>query len=267
MKTEKLRILHINTRQDRGGSAIFMKNLGNALSKKGIHNLYFALEKKSRTFTLNNDSSLIPYMNYLSHLLIGRDVFTVFKKKLNNYVKNTDIIHLHVIHSYFINYKYLFKLIKKYNKPVVVTLHDKWFFTGRCAIPISCNQNINLCIKCPHKNIYPKSFAENTNKNINLKFNFYREYIANITFISPSIWLKNSIENTFPEFEITHIPNGVNIYFDQKVTSEKGKNKLLFIANDFNDANKVNYQYLNNLIKMDLPFTIVLESIIYLLKI
>ena len=44
-----------------------------------------------------------------------------------------DVIHLHNIHGYYVNYELLFNFLKEYNKPVVWTLHDCWAFTGHCA--------------------------------------------------------------------------------------------------------------------------------------
>ena len=44
-----------------------------------------------------------------------------------------DIIHIHNVHGYYINYKILFDFLKSYGKPVVWTLHDCWSFTGHCS--------------------------------------------------------------------------------------------------------------------------------------
>ena len=44
-----------------------------------------------------------------------------------------DIIHLHHIHGYYLNVPLFFDFLKKYNKPVVWTLHDCWAFTGHCT--------------------------------------------------------------------------------------------------------------------------------------
>ena len=41
-----------------------------------------------------------------------------------------DVIHLHNIHGYFINYKILFEYLRKKDIPVVWTWHDWWSFTG-----------------------------------------------------------------------------------------------------------------------------------------
>mgnify|MGYP000780896502 FL=1 len=44
-----------------------------------------------------------------------------------------DIIHLHVIHGYYLNYKVLFKFLSESNIPVVWTMHDCWAYTGHCV--------------------------------------------------------------------------------------------------------------------------------------
>ena len=55
----------------------------------------------------------------------------LFLRKLSRI--KPDVIHLHNIHSSYINHSMLFKYIKKHNIPVVWTLHDCWSFTGQCA--------------------------------------------------------------------------------------------------------------------------------------
>ena len=44
-----------------------------------------------------------------------------------------DIIHIHNLHGYYINYKVLFKYLQSRNVPVVWTLHDCWAMTGHCC--------------------------------------------------------------------------------------------------------------------------------------
>ena len=56
-------------------------------------------------------------------------------KQLVEWIKEykPDVIHLHNIHGYFLNYKTLFKYLVTTDIPVVWTLHDCWPFTGHCA--------------------------------------------------------------------------------------------------------------------------------------
>lgn len=41
-----------------------------------------------------------------------------------------DLIHLHTLHGFYVNYEMLFRFLKEANIPVVWTLHDCWTFTG-----------------------------------------------------------------------------------------------------------------------------------------
>ncbi len=44
-----------------------------------------------------------------------------------------DVVHLHNIHGYYLNYPILFEYLKEWGGPVIWTLHDCWPFTGHCA--------------------------------------------------------------------------------------------------------------------------------------
>ena len=70
-----------------------------------------------------------------------------------------DIIHLHNIHGYYLNYELLFDFLKEYNKPVVWTLHDCWAFTGHCAHfdAVGCDKWKSKCENCCQIREYPAS--------------------------------------------------------------------------------------------------------------
>lgn len=44
-----------------------------------------------------------------------------------------DIVHLHNIHGYYLNYQILFSFLEEIHIPIVWTLHDCWPFTGHCT--------------------------------------------------------------------------------------------------------------------------------------
>jgi len=79
-----------------------------------------------------------------------------------------DIIHLHNIHGYYLNYNVLFKYLNRKSIPVVWTLHDCWAFTGHCThfVTANCYKWRTECNHCPLTREYPKSFIDNS------KFNF-----------------------------------------------------------------------------------------------
>ena len=43
-----------------------------------------------------------------------------------------DIVHIHNIHGYFLNYRILFDFLSRSGIPVVWTVHDCWLYTGHC---------------------------------------------------------------------------------------------------------------------------------------
>ena len=53
-----------------------------------------------------------------------------FLKMLDEY--KPDIIHIHNLHGYYINYEILFDYLKRNNIRTFWTLHDCWPFTGHC---------------------------------------------------------------------------------------------------------------------------------------
>lgn len=64
-----------------------------------------------------------------------------------------DVIHLHNIHSNFLNYKYLLQYTEKNRIPLVLTLHDSWFFTGKCFhfYDVGCEKWKIGCGSCPKR--------------------------------------------------------------------------------------------------------------------
>lgn len=125
-----------------------------------------------------------------------------------------DIIHLHNIHGSYINIKILFRFLKKYNKPVVWTLHDCWTYTGHCAhfTTIGCQKWKTQCFNCPNKRSYPKSlFLDQSKRNYTLKKELFTS-LENVTIITPSQWLADVTNQSFMgKYKIIPIPNGVDL--------------------------------------------------------
>ena len=44
-----------------------------------------------------------------------------------------DVVHLHNLHANFVNLKKLLDYLAEYNIATAITLHDCWFFTGKCT--------------------------------------------------------------------------------------------------------------------------------------
>ncbi len=128
---------------------------------------------------------------------------------------NPDIIHLHNIHGYYLNYKLLFEYLKAIKKPVVWTLHDCWSFTGHCCYfdKIGCNKWTTGCCNCPGLKTYPSSrLLDNSRNNYILKRQLFTSISDNLTLVPVSRWLGNFVRQSFfSDTTIEVIHNGIDI--------------------------------------------------------
>lgn len=150
-------------------------------------------------------------------------------KKIKEY--DPDIIHLHNIHGYYVNVEMLFNFLKKYNKPVVWTLHDCWSFTGYCcdAYYVNCDKYKKECKNCDHYFSYPFSLFK---QKVNLEYKKKKELftsLENLTVVSPSKWLGSIISLSFlKEKRLEIINNGINL--DSFKPSKKKNNRFTVLA-------------------------------------
>ena len=126
---------------------------------------------------------------------------------------NPDIVWLHNLHGYYINVEKLFKWIKsRPNMRVKWTLHDCWAFTGHCAYftYAACDKWKTLCKKCPQKNMYPKSFIDNSKSNYERKKELFTG-VNDMTIITPSKWLADLVKESYlSEYDVEVVNNTIN---------------------------------------------------------
>ena len=194
---------------------------------------------KSNLIRIGNDFDLkfhgIQTRLFDNHGLASKSVTRNFINKINDI--KPDIIHLHNIHGYFLNYPLLFNYLKEWGGPVVWTLHDCWSFTGHCAhyTYAHCNKWQSHCEKCPQKKIYPASlFRDRSFNNFEDKKNSFLG-LPNLTLVTVSNWLADQVSKSFlKDYPIKVIHNGVdlNIFKPvEKITKDYEKKLVLGIAN------------------------------------
>ncbi|MBD5584093.1 MAG: glycosyltransferase [Clostridia bacterium] len=153
-----------------------------------------------------------------------------------------DIIHLHNIHGYYINYYLLFEFLKEYGRPVVWTLHDCWTFTGHCShfVFARCDKWKSGCFDCPEKGSYPKSLIiDRSRQNYIDKKNAFLG-LRNLTIVPVSNWLSEMVSKSFFKgYPINTIHNGIDlsVFNSQGSNSqtEKGYYRILGVASVWND--------------------------------
>lgn len=124
-----------------------------------------------------------------------------------------DIIHLHNLHSNYINFNMLCDYISKNNIKTVYTFHDCWAFTGKCShyTSVNCDKWQTSCGNCPQlKNEVPSLIFDNTNKVLKDKIEHLNK-IPDLTIVPCSYWMEEQVKKSLlrPERIVT-LYNGVD---------------------------------------------------------
>lgn len=215
-----MKILQINSFNN-GSTGKIMLAISDKTKNNGM--LPFIAYPKSKTNDKKHLDDAIIIGNILSrsmHRILGfltgfNDFFSIittlnFIKKIKK--KNPDVIHLHNLHSCYLNIIILFIFLKKYKKPVVWTLHDCWAFTGGCThYSGSSNYKNEIFYYNSNYNDYPKTLFNNQKLMFLLKRKIFSN-IDNMTLVVPSYWLKSKVNNTFlRNYPVKVINNGINL--------------------------------------------------------
>lgn len=126
-----------------------------------------------------------------------------------------DIIHIHNIHGYFLNYRLLFDYLKRADIPVVWTIHDCWLYTGHCYYysSVGCDRWKTGCGNCPQRKAFPSSWfidrSEGNYKDKALAFNSIKD---KLTIVPVSRWIREEMSHSFLKdchYQVIH--NGIDL--------------------------------------------------------
>lgn len=244
-----MKVLMINTEKDRGGAARMAATLLGAMNKPGSEiqavlahcgdnevNEYFKGYKKSHAY----------YLNILQTRLFGsHHIYDFgFADKIIKLAKEADVIHIHNLHGYYLDFVKFMKSID--NKPVVWTWHDMWGATGRCGFAMGCEKWMSGCNTCDYLNYYPRVWVDNAASEYRVKSELFKN-IENLYIVSPSDWLRDiAIESGFNAQRTVTIPNPVDLSRYKTIDKTSARSHfglpdealLLFVAHDCSDERK-----------------------------
>ena len=113
---------------------------------------------------------------------------------------NPDLLWLHNLHGYYINFELLFRWIKsRPGMKVKWNIHDCWNFTGHCCHfqQTKCDRWLTGCYDCPEKGEYPKCIGfSNAKANWRAKRSAFLG-VRDMTLITPSNWLADLVRRGF----------------------------------------------------------------------
>ena len=199
------------------------------------------------------------------------------KRATKNFLKwaenfNPDIIWLHNLHGYYVNYELLFGWIKLHpEKEIRWTLHDCWPFTGHCShfTMVKCERWKDVCYGCPQLKRYPKCLLwGNVVDNYNRKKKQFTG-INNMQIFVPSIWLGNLVKQSFlSEYPVIIMPNEADVKVFNHIGNRnikrtlgiEGKKMILGVASDWTEYKGLNiFTKLSD--KLDEKYKIVLVGL------
>lgn len=124
-----------------------------------------------------------------------------------------DIIHIHNVHGYFLNYPELCAYLAESGKPVIWTVHDCWLYTGHCYHYASagCDRWQTECHDCPCKTRFPASYGlDRSRRNYRLKKQCFTS-LPNFTLVVVSDWMKAELAKSFlADVPCLTIHNGID---------------------------------------------------------
>jgi len=142
----------------------------------------------------------------------------------------TDIFHCHNLHYDYFDMRILPSLAE--DKPVLITLHDEYLYTGLCASTLGCERWRSGCGNCPQLGNYPTYKRDNTHNNWIRKKAIFED--SWLTLVTPSAWLAQRTRESFLSHLPVHvIPNGIDLSVFREGSKTLARERLGLTKNAF----------------------------------
>lgn len=223
----KLNVLHIAYNLDDMSAATKI-----ALAQDETHNIFFFLGRISKSEFINKRQV---YKNISSFLgislhIIDKLIFLIagiYKGEifsfgsftlLQNYLvrkiikdNKIDLVHVHWGGYGFFPLKAMLNI----RKPIIITAHDYYYFTGGCHVPMGCTQIEHNCAKCPiSRNWLGKVIVRKRKQKNSILLKK-----INPTVTAPSSYANNKISQSCRYLNIITIGNTIDEKFENCLDS------------------------------------------------
>lgn len=238
-----MKIVQINNVLNTGSTGRITEQVGEAAIKRG-HTSFIAYgrdrqKSESESYRIGGLPDLISH-GVESFLFdrqgLGSRQATMQLIKWLEAIK-PDAIGLHNIHGYYLNFPIFFGYLKRFNIPVVWTLHDCWSFTGHCSYfdRFDCTKWEDECNNCPMTGYYPKSVMDNSRKNYLLKKRTFCGH-PNLLLVTPSKWLRQLVGRSFlSSYPVRVINNGIDLEVFKPIEYAGTEKIILGVAGAWDD--------------------------------
>lgn len=217
-----MRVLIINTSERIGGAAIAANRLMEALKRNGVKARMLVRDKQTDHLSVVPIATnwLLPLkfvweraVIFLANGLRRKNLFQVDianagtdVTKLSEF-KRADVVHLHWVNQGFLSLDDIDKIMH-YGKPVVITMHDQWYFTGICHYSDKCTKYREECRDCE---LMKKGIlGDMAQKVFEKKLSIYKD--VPLTFVGCSKWIADLARSSklTEGKKVVNIPNAIN---------------------------------------------------------
>jgi len=213
-----MKVLLINTVSGYGSTGSTCEDIANVLESQG-HECYIAYGQLTTTYNKSFKIGTVieNHLHNLGSRVLGKQGYFT-KNGTNNliqYIKkvNPDVINLHNLHGNYLNLEILFDYLIAVQKPVVLSLHDCWAFTGKCShyTDVQCYKWQSQCENCPQVQKYPPSLFFDQSKTMFADKKKWFRSLNKLTVIPVSNWLAGEVSNSFlNKYPIMTVHNWIN---------------------------------------------------------
>ena len=213
-----MRVVQINAVSGTGSTGVIARHISDILNNHGIENyIFYAAGYDSYEYAVKISDNFDMKIHALMSHLTGKQAY-FSKHSTRKLIKRLDdiqpdIVHLHNLHNNYINLNMLLQYLADKDIKTVITLHDCWFFTGKCTHYAfqKCNRWQDGCGNCPSlKADNPSWFFDRTAK-IWADKKKYFEKIKRLEIVGVSEWIAGEARKSFLTCgNITCIHNGIN---------------------------------------------------------
>lgn len=220
-------LIQIDSCLGKGSTGRITESIGLIMKRLGwdcyvVHGDRYAGETKLES--MKTVSRVQEYLHALGSILFDRHgLFSSSQtRRIMEKVRDMkpDIIQLHCVHGYYINYEILFEFLHEMDVPVVWTFHDCWAFTGHCAHFdfAGCDKWKTGCYACELLKEYPRSvFIDNSKDNWLRKRKSFTS-VDKLHIVAVSKWLSDIVGHSFMQkYPIEVIHNGIDLSVFKRV--------------------------------------------------
>ena len=213
-----MKVLQINAVYGFKSTGMIVKDIGETLALNGDE-AYFAYQ--TANLPPENGYRIGNWLDWKWHALhariFGKQAYASRRatKRFLKWIDKIcpDVVHLHNLHSNYINLNLLCDYLAKEKIPTVITMHDCWYFTGKCShyASVGCDKWQKTCGNCPqNKREQPSLFFDATKKVLKDRTDHLLK-LPYLSLVGCSEWIANEARKSrLASVDVRVIRNGVD---------------------------------------------------------